>query len=288
MSHDDKEECLSEEWIDFYAGLNPSRIVTTSDPMVTHDYYDLAQLRAAFEAGRATWTKRGCIENMPAEDTALLNKAARSARGDRDLEGALAGIADCINTEIRENGPWDDQIHGWVDTDMRPFIRRLVDYVRHKVQWQHREAMQISDMLMLDGNCSDPSLTGPAKLRRILDDLIEARAALSTERENLDDGFGNVWQKCGPECELEIVRPGKVQCNRCDERAGIIGATSNAEAAKLNAGAAITVPRDLIELAVHGLTHGNDEGLQQRYEWARRDAETGKALQALLSHGAAK
>lgn len=58
--------------------------------------------------------------------------------------------------------------------------------------------------------------------------------------------------------------------------------------ALLNAGAAITVPRDLIELAVHGLTHGNDEGLQQRYEWARRDAETGKALQALLSHGVAK
>lgn len=56
----------------------------------------------------------------------------------------------------------------------------------------------------------------------------------------------------------------------------------------LNAGAAITVPRDLIELAVHGLTHGNDEGLQQRYEWARRDAETGKALQALLSHGGRK
>jgi hypothetical protein len=32
----------------------------------------------------------------------------------------------------------------------------------------------------------------------------------------LDDGFGNVWETCEHEdCGLEIVRPGKVQCNRC-------------------------------------------------------------------------
>ena len=29
----------------------------------------------------------------------------------------------------------------------------------------------------------------------------------------LDDGFGNQWEKCGPTCKLEIVRPGKVQCD---------------------------------------------------------------------------
>ena len=31
----------------------------------------------------------------------------------------------------------------------------------------------------------------------------------------LDDGFGNVWVLCKPDCRLEIVRPGKVQCD-CD------------------------------------------------------------------------
>jgi len=33
----------------------------------------------------------------------------------------------------------------------------------------------------------------------------------------LDDGFGNVWHKCEPydQCAMEIVRPGKVQCERC-------------------------------------------------------------------------
>lgn len=30
--------------------------------------------------------------------------------------------------------------------------------------------------------------------------------------EMLDDGFGNQWEKCGPDCCLEIVRPGKGQC----------------------------------------------------------------------------
>jgi hypothetical protein len=32
----------------------------------------------------------------------------------------------------------------------------------------------------------------------------------------LDDGFGNIWEKClNEDCALEIVRPGKVQCVRC-------------------------------------------------------------------------
>ena len=36
------------------------------------------------------------------------------------------------------------------------------------------------------------------------------------DARTLDDGFGNVWKKCNHEdCRLEIVRPGKVQCDRC-------------------------------------------------------------------------
>lgn len=35
----------------------------------------------------------------------------------------------------------------------------------------------------------------------------------------LDDGFGNVWEKCSrPDCQLQIVRPGKVQCDPCEAR----------------------------------------------------------------------
>lgn len=32
---------------------------------------------------------------------------------------------------------------------------------------------------------------------------------------NVDDGFGNVWARCSEDCEMEVVRPGKVQCP-CD------------------------------------------------------------------------
>lgn len=38
----------------------------------------------------------------------------------------------------------------------------------------------------------------------------------TTKKGLLDDGFGNVWEQCEYEpCGLEIVRPGKVQCERC-------------------------------------------------------------------------
>jgi hypothetical protein len=45
-----------------------------------------------------------------------------------------------------------------------------------------------------------------------------AREALDTAstRRELDDGCGNRWPLCSPDCKLEIVRPGKVQCE-CDD-----------------------------------------------------------------------
>lgn len=33
-------------------------------------------------------------------------------------------------------------------------------------------------------------------------------------RGEIDDGFGTQWFKCGPDCGMEIVRPGKVQCDK--------------------------------------------------------------------------
>jgi hypothetical protein len=34
----------------------------------------------------------------------------------------------------------------------------------------------------------------------------------------LDDGFGNVWEKCDrDDCGLQIVRPGKAQCDTCND-----------------------------------------------------------------------
>jgi len=35
---------------------------------------------------------------------------------------------------------------------------------------------------------------------------------------NINDGFGNVWNKICPECNqstMQVLRPGKVQCSNC-------------------------------------------------------------------------
>ena len=46
--------------------------------------------------------------------------------------------------------------------------------------------------------------------------------------EYVEDGFGGAWVKCDdPRCDLEVVRPGKVQCSDfCDESNGSTEATS--------------------------------------------------------------
>jgi sugar lactone lactonase YvrE len=30
------------------------------------------------------------------------------------------------------------------------------------------------------------------------------------------DGFGNYWNRCQPGCAIEVVRPGKAQCSKCE------------------------------------------------------------------------
>lgn len=43
---------------------------------------------------------------------------------------------------------------------------------------------------------------------------------MAAEERLVDDGFGNAWVMCPhPKCDLQIVRPGKVQCSgysNCD------------------------------------------------------------------------
>lgn len=44
---------------------------------------------------------------------------------------------------------------------------------------------------------------------------VQSGDAPRQEREVVEDGFGGGWAKCGPDCRLQVVRPGKVQCD-CD------------------------------------------------------------------------
>ena len=40
--------------------------------------------------------------------------------------------------------------------------------------------------------------------------------AVGCNDEVVEDGFGSTWAKCGPGCDLHVVRPGKAQCD-CEE-----------------------------------------------------------------------
>lgn len=39
----------------------------------------------------------------------------------------------------------------------------------------------------------------------------------ATGTECVDDGFGNACRRCGPDCDLQVVRPGRFQCNCADD-----------------------------------------------------------------------
>lgn len=73
-----------------------------------------------------------------------------------------------------------------------------------------------------------------------MSDLSEDQWKIAT---TLDDGFGNVWAKCDrADCQLQIVRPGKVQCSRCEEEADKDALL--AEAAEVLREFSVVEPRD--------------------------------------------
>lgn len=53
---------------------------------------------------------------------------------------------------------------------------------------------------------------------KIIEKLQEAKKYLSGEPVEIEDGFGSVWSVVCPTCNnesMEVVRPGKVQCRKC-------------------------------------------------------------------------
>lgn len=40
---------------------------------------------------------------------------------------------------------------------------------------------------------------------------------MTMNHDIIEDGFGNTWARCQlPDCDLHVVRPGKVQCSNCN------------------------------------------------------------------------
>lgn len=97
--------------------------------------YWIEEMQAVFNAQK----------ELAREIRSLKGAAPVSARPAFDAEGALAGIADALNIELRENGGWHDQINSYLTEDMRPKIRVLVDKVRA------RNAVSTSGLTFNDG-----------------------------------------------------------------------------------------------------------------------------------------
>lgn len=51
----------------------------------------------------------------------------------------------------------------------------------------------------------------------VLPETLAAYPAAGIEFGTISDGLGSEWPKCMPNCGLEVVRPGKVQCH-CDDK----------------------------------------------------------------------
>lgn len=73
---------------------------------------------------------------------------------------ALAGIADCINTELRENYGQHEQIGNYLEEDMRPKIRRLVDLVRERETSRSATATSTPD---IKASFADPVIMASAE-----------------------------------------------------------------------------------------------------------------------------
>jgi hypothetical protein len=79
-----------DEWIDFYAGLHPAKIVGTKDPMVTHEYYDLSQLKAAFLAGKVA--SKNAAPQVPTMATSGASAEVDSSSTNLGLESATSAV----------------------------------------------------------------------------------------------------------------------------------------------------------------------------------------------------
>jgi len=65
--------------------------------------------------------------------TALESELALLRRAVDESETALAALADCINQELRESGEFGSQVSDYLQADLRPYIRHLVDLNRQKL-----------------------------------------------------------------------------------------------------------------------------------------------------------
>lgn len=123
--------------------------------------------------------------------------------------------------------PWPDLPHVWADQakyhnpHARIMLNSMSSWAVGPQCTSHMQAKHDAELISAIRNA----------LPELLDDWEQMYAERLTalhgglkrlrkeiESTILDDGVGNTWAKCQrADCGLQIVRPGKVQCSRCEE-----------------------------------------------------------------------
>lgn len=88
-------------------------------------------------------------------------------------------------------------------TDLRERITKAIGELEAKADGLAREGKSPEWHISLRGKIQG--------LKLVLDYMRVYEPPYGT----VEDGFGSVWQRCKEDCRLEVVRPGKVQCE-CD------------------------------------------------------------------------
>lgn len=121
-------------------------------------------------------------------------------------EGFVGGCEDCHRDE-------------YVTEIIR--LRSVIADVAHELGEEHRPDWA-SEKAKAAGKdpvwcviCGTADGSWPCVSSLVAEDLTEGLTR--HEGRIVKDGFGSEWLRCGPGCDLHVVRPGKAQCN-CESR----------------------------------------------------------------------
>ena len=111
----------------------------------------------------------------------------------------------------------------WVSAQKHGYGKGEADEAERRWNTRSSEAVERDAVLeeaakMFDGYAWGPYENPANTIRRM------KRGSDKVQPFSVEDGYGNGWEctKGKPEgqCGLEVVRPGKVQCDKCDSRSG--------------------------------------------------------------------
>lgn len=76
------------------------------------------------------------------------------------------------------------------------------------------EARQHAIKVLEDQEAERAAIDDATFRRERIADVVETVRTTDPDPDVIEDGHGSSWRRCGAGCDLDVVRPGQVQCNR--------------------------------------------------------------------------